>query len=436
MGTCLGPCCNEIDKTAYDEIVKEVALFLKGRTPLLMREIKEKMEQAAASRDYELAAVYRDRLFSIRKTLEKQVAVTTDFTDRDVFAVARENGQSVITLLAVRGGYLQGMRHFAFKDVISSEQEMLWEFIRRYYERAEMIPEEALVPAGMEDAALMRDWLSGIKGEKVKICGPKKGERLELIKMAHNNAQNELKKIISSMLASEDLLHRLGKRLGMSGTPHRIECFDNSNIAGKNPVSAMVVFEDGKPLKTAYRKYGIKTVGEHDDYGYMAEVIKRRFGRGDKQVPYPDLIMIDGGKGHIRIVTDILNGLNVKRRFDIIGIAKKDETRGEKFDKIYQPGRSDPVNFGGRDGDLLLFLQRIRDEAHRFAISFHRKRARKTTVHSALDDIRGIGKKKKEMLLKHFGSVKKIRAATHDELCALPGITAEIAENIKEIQTD
>ncbi|MBU2621102.1 MAG: excinuclease ABC subunit C, partial [Proteobacteria bacterium] len=197
------------------------------------------------------------------------------------------------------------------------------------------------------------------------------------------------------------------------------------------PVSAMVVFENGKPLKSAYRKYSIKTVEEHNDYAYMAEVIRRRFGKNEESKPYPDLLVIDGGKGHVRIVRDILNDLELDRHFDLIGIAKKDESKGEKEDKIYQPGRSNPVNFG-REGDLLFFLQRIRDEAHRFAISFHRKQIRRKSVHSALDDIRGIGKKKKEILLKHFGSLKKIRAATNDELCALSGITAEIAKSVKK----
>jgi len=431
MGTCLGPCCNDIDKSVYGEIVKEVILFLKGRTPVLIKEIKVKMENAAQAQDYELAAVYRDRLFSIRKTLERQVVVTTDFRDRDVFAVARENEHSVITLLVIRSGYLQGTRHFSFKAVISDESGMLGEFIRRYYEKADLIPEEVVVSVELEDAPLLEEWLTEVKGGKVKICEPKKGERFDLVKMAVHNAKNELNNIISSIVSSADLLYRLQKRLGMDNAPKRIECFDNSNSSGKNPVSAMVVFENGKPLKSSYRKYTIKTVEEHNDYAYMAEVIRRRFGKNEESKPYPDLLMIDGGKGHVRIVRDILNDLKLDRHFDLIGIAKKDENKGEKEDKIYQPGRSNPVNFG-REGDLLFFLQRIRDESHRFAISFHRKQFRRKSVHSALDDIKGIGKKKKEMLLKHFGSLKKIRAATHDELCALPGITAEIAENIKE----
>ncbi|MDP3285625.1 MAG: excinuclease ABC subunit UvrC, partial [Desulfobacterales bacterium] len=313
MGTCLGPCCNDIDKSVYGEIVKEVILFLKGRTPVLIKEIKDKMEKAAKAQDYELAAAYRDKLFSIRKTLERQVVVTTDFMDRDVFAVARENENSVITVLVIRGGYLQGTRHFGFKAVISEESGMLGEFIRQYYDKADLIPEEVVVSVEMEDASLLEEWLTEVKGENVKICEPKKGERFDLVKMAVHNAKNELNNIISSIISSADLLYRLQKRLGMDNAPKRIECFDNSNISGKNPVSAMVVFENGKPLKASYRKYTIKTVEEHDDYAYMAEVIRRRFGKNEESKPYPDLLMIDGGKGHVRIVRDILNDLELDR---------------------------------------------------------------------------------------------------------------------------
>ncbi|MBA3035166.1 MAG: excinuclease ABC subunit C, partial [Desulfobacterium sp.] len=201
----------------------------------------------------------------------------------------------------------------------------------------------------------------------------------------------------------------------------------------KNPVSAMVIFENAKPAKSLYRKYSIKTVPEHNDYAYMAEALTRRFRiNKEKEITYPDLLMIDGGKGHINIVYNILNEMNLTGKFELIGIAKKDETRGEQEDKIYQPGRSNPVNFT-RERDLLYFLERIRDEAHRFAISFHRKQIRKKSIHSALDDIDGIGKKKKQMLLKHFGSIKKIKAATPEELSALPGITVEIAKSINEV---
>ncbi|MBU1713235.1 MAG: excinuclease ABC subunit UvrC [Proteobacteria bacterium] len=431
MGTCLGPCCNEIDKTTYGDIVKEVTLFLKGKTPVLIKEIRDKMLNVAQSRDYELAAIYRDKLFALQETLEKQIVVTTDFIDRDVFALARKNEHSVITLLVIRGGYLQGTQHFSFNDIISNDSEILREFIRQYYETADFIPEEVVVSVELDDAPLTEEWLTGIKGERVRIHEPKKGGRFHLVKMAIQNAKNEMSNIISSISSSTDLLVRLQKRLKMNIIPIRIECFDNSNISGTNPVSAMVVFENGKPAKHFYRKYKIRTVQDHNDYAYMTEVLMRRFGKNEESKPYPDLIVIDGGKGHLNIAHKVFKELKIDENIELIGIAKKDEKKGEIEDKIYKYGRTNPVNFG-REGDLYFFLQRIRDEAHRFAISFHRKQRLKKTIHSALDEIPGIGKKKKEMLVKHFGSIKKIRAATPEELSAVPGITLKNAINLKE----
>jgi excinuclease ABC subunit C len=430
MGTCLGPCCNEIERSAYGEIVKEVTLFLKGKTPVLMKEIKDKMTNASLSRDYELAAVYRDKLFALQKTLEKQIIVSTDSGDRDVFALACENGFLVITLLVIRGGSLQGTQHFSFNNTISNNSEILGGFIRQYYETADFIPDEVLVPFEIDDTALTEDWLSGIKGERIRIHEPKKGDRFNLLKMAAQNAENEIKNLISSAETFTDLLARLQKRLKMAKIPERIECFDNSNISGSNPVSGMVVFEKGKPAKQLYRSYKIRVKGDQNDYAYMDEVLRRRFGKGDASKPYPDLILIDGGKGHLNIAHAVLRELEIDEQIQLIGIAKKDEKRGEPEDRIYKHGRSNPVNFE-REGDLHLFLQRIRDEAHRFAISFHRKQRLKKAFHSALDEIPGIGKRKKEMLVKHFGSIKKIRAATPEELSALPGITAKDALNVK-----
>jgi excinuclease ABC subunit C len=370
MGTCLGPCCNEIDKDAYMEIVKEVTLFLKGKTPVLIKEIRDKMVNAAQLRDYEHAAVFRDKLFALQKTLEKQIVVSTDFIDRDVFATARENEFLVITLLVIRGGSLQGTQHFSFNDIMPDDSEILSGFIRQYYETADFIPEEVVVPVELDDTRLMEEWLSGIKKERVRIHEPKKGGRLHLVKMAAQNARNEMTNLISAAKSSSDLLLRLQKRLKLERIPLRIECFDNSNISGSNPVSAMVVFENGKPAKQFYRRYKIRSVDDQNDYAFMEEVIRRRFGKNEESKPYPDLVIIDGGKGHLNVAHEVLKELKIDGHFQVIGVAKKDEKKGEAEDKIYKYGRSNPVIFE-REGDLRLFLQRIRDEAHRFAISFH-----------------------------------------------------------------
>jgi excinuclease ABC subunit C len=431
IGTCLAPCCLEVDESAYQENVKEVVLFLKGRTPDLIRKIKKEMSQVARVQDYETAALLRDKFFALEKTLEKQVAVTTDLVDRDILAVLKGPDFSLITLFFVRGGFLLGSRHFTFKETISSEEEMIGAFLRQYYENARFVPKEILVPILLEDADLFEEWLKTLKGEKVSILRPVRGEKARLVEMAVQNAKNELENRIASDSADRDILARLQRRLKISSLPTRIECFDISNISGTDPVASMVVFENGKPHKSSYRKYRIKTVEGPDDYACMHEVLKRRYGKGERSWPFPDLLMVDGGKGQINIGVSVLKELNIEADFEIIGIAKKDETRGETEDKIYKPGRANPVNLG-RGGDLLFLLQRIRDEAHRFAITFHRKRRSKRSITSALDAIPGVGQKRKKTLLKHFGSIKKIRAATLEELSALPGMNRKAAEAVRK----
>ncbi|MBU4415253.1 MAG: excinuclease ABC subunit UvrC [Proteobacteria bacterium] len=453
IDACLAPCCLDVDNKTYNEIVKEVVLFLKGRTPELIKKIKKQMTSAAKDQDYERAAVFRDKIFALEKMLEKQVAVTTDFKDRDVIAIADSPEISLLSLLFVRGGYLLGKRCFSFTKTMSTKAEMVGAFIRQYYEKTHFVPQEVLVPIPLEDTCLLEDWLTTINQKKVRILYPRRGEKAQLIKMAVHNAQNSLKDLIASTAAEIDISVRLQKRLRMDKMPERIECFDNSNISGTEPVAGMVVFENGKPNKSLYRKYKIKTVNKQNDYAYMAEILTRRYGKGEKSKPYPDLLIVDGGKGHLNIALSIIKKFKLEKNFEIIGIAKKparlapachcearagrlrsiagrDVSRGETNDKVYQPGRANPVNFG-REGDLLLFLQKIRDEAHRFAISFHRKRRNRKSMHSILDTVPGIGKKRKETLLKHFGSIDKIRQATIEELVSVPGISRKIAEALK-----
>ncbi|MCG2830594.1 MAG: excinuclease ABC subunit UvrC [Desulfobacteraceae bacterium] len=460
MDACLAPCCLDVDKKTYNEIVKEVVLFLKGRTPELIKKIKKQMTSAAKDHDYERAAILRDKMFALEKTLEKQVAVTNDFKDRDVIAITDSPEISLIALLFVRGGYLLGKRNFIFTKTMSTNAEMVSAFIRQYYEKPYFIPQEILVPISIEDKDLLEDWLSTINQKKVRILYPRRGEKTQLIKMAVHNAQNSLKDLTASTAAAMDISVRLQKRLRIDRIPERIECVDNSNISGTEPVAGMVVFENGRPNKSLYRKYKIKTVNKQNDYAYMAEVLTRRYGKGEKSKPFPDLLILDGGKGQLNIAVSIIKKFKLEKNFEIIAIAKKparlapaclalrsiagreaqagrlrsiagrDVSRGETNDKVYQPGRANPVNFG-REGDLLLFIQKIRDEAHRFAISFHRKRRDKKSIHSILDTVPGIGKKRKETLLKHFRSIDRIRKATIEELMSVPGISRKIAEALK-----
>lgn len=429
MDACLAPCCLKVPQARYKEIVREVILFLKGRTPELIKKIKAEMLARAKVQDYEKAARLRDKLFALEKTLEKQVAVTTDFVDRDVLAIARSAEYDMLTILFLRGGFLLGTRHFSFAENIATEAEIVGDFIRQYYEKTPFVPKEILVPTLLPDAPLLEELLSGYKGQNVRIHQPQRGAKVRLVKMAMQNAQDSLKNLTVSIAQDQQLLLRLQQRLKMDRIPKRIECVDNSNLAGTEPVAALVVFENARPQKSLYRKYKIKTVAVKDDYASMAEILKRRFGNRQQSKPYPDLLLVDGGKGHLNIAVAVVKELKVDDNIAIIGIAKKDNQKREPHDKIYKPGQANPVNWG-REGDLLLFLQSIRDEAHRFAISFHRRRRSKTMLRSSLDSIPGIGKKRKAALLKHFGSTRKIKAASIEQLSAVPGISHKVAENV------
>jgi excinuclease ABC subunit C len=421
----------DVDPKIYREQVDEAVMFLRGRTSDLMRKLKAEMQQASQAQEYERAARLRDKIFSLQRTIEKQIAVTTDFKDRDVFAVAGSDKLSVITLLVVRGGFIKGTRHFNFAETMASDEEILGTFMRQYYQKTAFVPAEILVTRPLPDGDLMEDWFRAVKQTRVKINWPRRGEKARLTAMAAQNAAKELEEIRAIQNADMQLLIRLQRRLRLERLPQRIECIDNSNISGVHAVASLVVFEGGKAKKSAYRKYRIKTVHEHDDYAYMSEVLTRRLETKDASEPdvYPDLLMVDGGKGQLNIAVSVLKELQLEGVFEIIAIAKKDEKKGEHQDKIFIPGRANPVIFG-REGDLLLFLQKIRDEAHRFAITYHRQRRTKMGLQSVLDTIPGIGSKRKAALLKHFKSIAGIRAASLQDISSLPGFNRKVAENV------
>jgi excinuclease ABC subunit C len=424
---CMAPCCMEVNQQDYGKIIKEVVAFLKGRTPDLINDIKKEMFKASDEQDFEKAAKLRDKMLALKTTLEKQVTVTTDFIDRDVLGIASKHGKFLITQLVIRSGFLVGSHNYDFTDDLATEAEILEAFIKQHYEISHFIPKELLLPFEIEEVPLLEDWLGTLKDQKVSIIHPQRGEKARLIEMASQNAETALNEWIASTFSDEEILFRLGKCLQMDRVPNRIECFDNSNLSGTEPVSAMVVFEQLKPKKSAYRKFRIKTVSEPDDYAYMEEVLKRRFRKGEESDSLPDLLMVDGGKGQLNIALSVLKEMNLAGRFYLIGISKKDQNRGETKDKIYIPGRVNPIN---TPADLLLFLQRIRDEAHRFAITFHRTRRKKAAFHSVLDEIPGIGKKRKQALLKYFGSMSKIRAATPEQLNLVPELNKITAEAV------
>ncbi len=431
MGLCLGPCSRPIAPEVYRAVVEEVIMFLKGRTPELIKDVRKQMGSAAAREDFEAAAAHRDRLFALERTLEKQVATTTDFKDRDVLGMARQGRAALMMVLFIRGGFLLGNRPFYFSEAIVSDAEMITSFVKQYYEGSPFVPEEVLLPTPPEDRALLEEWLSDLKGEKVRIMMPQRGEKARLVRMADQNAGKSLKEQLDAAMAEKALLDRLQRRLALERRPERIECFDLSNMAGTEGVGSMVVFEGGRPARAAYRKYRIKFAPGGDDYAMLREVLARRYKKVDTGQPLPDLLMVDGGKGQLSMAIAVLKALQLYGSFDLIGIAKKDPERGETEDKIYKPGRKNPVNLK-KDTDVLLFLQRIRDEAHRSVITYHRKRRLMTYHRSVLEEIPGIGERRRTRLLKHFGSLKRIKAASVEELAAVPGMTRQAARALFE----
>jgi len=340
MDACLAPCCLDVDKHTYTEMVNEVIQFLKGKTPDLIEQIKQKMMAAAEVKDYERAAVLRDKMFALEQTLERQVAATNDFIDRDVIGIARSDDAALITLLFIRNGFFLGIRDFKFSETMSTENEMTGTFIRQYYEKAPFVPNEILVPSLPEDTLLLEELLRDMKGRRVRILAPKRGEKVRLVQRASQNAENSLKAYKALIANDVDLLSRLRHQLRMDRIPWRIECFDISNISGKSAVAGMVVFEKGKPNKSLYRKYKLQGTGIPDDYAYMAEVLKRRYGKGEKSKPYPDMLMVDGGKGQLNVALAVIKSLKLEQIFQIISIAKKNEKKGETQDKIFKPGQT------------------------------------------------------------------------------------------------
>ena len=429
MNECLAPCCFEVPPETYHKMVEEVMLFLNGRTPGLMKQLKTEMSQLADLRQYEQAAMIRDKLFSLQKTLEKQIIVSNDFQDRDVLALAEGEDLSIITLMVVRGGFLLGTSHYEISETMATPEEKIETFLKQYYESNHFIPKEILISRPIESTTMMEGVLKEQKGSKVTILEPRRGPKAGLLKMASVNSEKELRERMAARTSRTELLVRLQKKLGMERCPKRIECFDNSNIAGESPVAGMVVFQNGTPDKSSYRKYKIRSVEGPDDYASMHEVLLRRFQDQENKLPNPDLLIVDGGKGQLSIATSVLRQLKLENEFSVIGIAKKNPIAGETQDKIYQPGRGNPVNLS-QDQDLLFLIQQIRDEAHRFAISFHRKQRATKLVRSEIDDIPGIGPKRKKQLLKHFKSMKRIRAADISEIIALPGMDEKTAGSL------
>ena len=433
MGRCLGLCVGAISPEEYGPVVEEAVLFLKGRTQDLQEKLRQEMERAADRLEFEKAAMYRDRLNAVEKTLEKQLMVSARFRDQDAVGTHEAGDNLGLAALFVRGGRMVGSHCFVFKKPQSSSSEVVRAFILQYYEQGKPIPEEILISEPLPEQELLAEWLSDIKGKRVGVRHPKRGEGRQLLAMAAHNAANYL---MSEMTRATDpipALDRLRQRLGLESIPHRLECIDISNFRGKFPVGSLVVFRDGEPDKSAYRRYRIKTVDRIDDTAMMAEVLNRRFTDVRKQQALPDLLVVDGGKAQLNQALAVLRELELADHVPVVALAKKPRTttqaEANATDRLYLPGRKNPLELK-KDPPLLFLLSRLRDEAHRFAISYYQKRHRKQSLQSRLDEIRGIGPKRRRDLIRFFGSVKRLAEAQVEEICQVPGISHKLAASI------
>jgi excinuclease ABC subunit C len=421
MGQCLAPCVQDVSEQQYKDLTDEITRFLNGGYKEIKKDLTEKMSVAAEELDFERAKDFRDKIIHIEATMEKQKITMTDFTDRDVFGYAVDKGWMCVQVFFVRQGKLIE-RDVSLFPIYNEPEEEILSFMGQFYTKANHFkPKEILIPNSI-DGETLEALL------EVKVSRPQKGQKKELVKLAEKNANIALKEKFSLIEKDEDrtikAVENLGAAIGIY-TPHRIEAFDNSNIQGTNPVSAMVVFIDGKPEKREYRKYKIKTVQGPDDYESMREVVRRRYTRVlQDDLPLPDLIIIDGGKGHIETVRDVLEnelGLDIP----LAGLSKDEKHRTSQL--LYGvPLETVPL---GRTSQEFYLLQRIQDEVHRFAITFHRQIRGKGVFQSILDEIDGIGEKRKKALLKQFGSVKKMKEANMEDFIKI-GIPANVATEL------
>jgi len=430
----------DIDKQAYREQVDDVMMFLSGKNDELLPRLAARMEAAAAAEHYEHAAQIRDSIRAIERTLARQDVVQEDFVDQDVVGLWRETDVVEISVLFVRAGKLVGHRAFRYRDQEFSDAEVVEGFVQQYYATGTLVPDEVLVPVPMENQELIGDWLGGLRGKKVRIFAPQRGQRVRLVGLANKNAEASAQARRSREQDTEDTLAKLQQRLALKRLPRRIECFDIAHIQGAMTVASMVSFVDGVPDKSRYRKFKIKTV-TNDDFASMYEVLSRRFRRaadasdGDPWAP-PDLLVIDGGKGQLGKAVAALQDLGVplvgERAFDVVALAKeREDASGASLpDRVFRVGLKDPIVLRANTTEMYVLAQ-IRDEAHRFANTFHRDQRRRRTLRSALDDIPGIGAKRRKALLKHFGSVKAIRAASLEELAAAPSMGRAAAAAVR-----
>jgi excinuclease ABC subunit C len=425
-----------IPEEAYRKSVEEVILFLEGKAGELVEALRARMKSAAANLKFEEAARVRDQLFAIERSLERQKIAVTEPIDQDVFSLYREGDRLLIYALYVRQGRITGGQGFPFAGQEFREQELLASFINLYYDNENFVPKEVLLPLEPEGVEGLAELLSERKGEKVRVLVPRRGEKLDLVRMSQRNAEQAFLDRKRSKQETSAILEKLKDRLRLSRLPRRIECYDISHFQGATIVASQVAMNEGELDKARYRRFKIKSVATQDDFASMHEVISRRLARGIREKDLPDLIVIDGGKGQLASAQAALKDSGVSE-VDLVALAKSrdldggqsDEPASRSPERLFLVHRKEPVVLPQNSAELFL-LTRIRDEAHRFAITFQQRLMRRRNFRSVLEDIPGVGEGRKKSLLRHFGSLKRIREAGIEELSEVEGLGSAVAERI------
>jgi excinuclease ABC subunit C len=442
---CTAPCIGKINKPNYRQMIDDLCHFLEGRTENIVSRLRLEMDKAAEEMRYEQAASLRDQIRAIETVVERQKIISSDYIDSDVLALARSDGDACVQVFFIRGGKLIGRDYFLMEGAEdNSDASVMTEFLKQFYSQASMVPPQVLLPHEVEEAQIIRQWLGQRRNDqKIEILVPRQGPQQELIEMAAENAAETLRALQAQWQADrhrqELALAELQAALGLENPLNRIECYDISNIQGTAAVGSMVVFEQGIPKKGQYRRFNIRSVSGPDDFASMEEVLTRRFNRwkasqeavitpGKKLDPsfalLPDLLIVDGGKGQLSRAVAVLERFELQGKFKVAGLAKQNE-------ELFFPNRPLPLVLP-RSSQALFLIQRIRDEAHRFAITAHRQKRTKQGIASRLDAIPGIGPARRKALLTRFGSVEGILRASQAELAAVSGINVNLALVIKE----
>ncbi len=423
MGKCLGPCVGLANREEYLDQVQKVLMVLEGRNRSLVKELEQEMKNAAEELHFEHAAELRDQISALSKTLEKQIVASSSLKDRDVFGYQRQGTSIAVAILFVREGLITGNRNFFLSEPMGSDAVILSQVLNQFYDKRVIPAKDIIIPFSVNDTELLAERFSEIRGSLVALAVPRRGDRLQLLQMANSNARHifdEKEKKERSWLGLSASMEKL---LKLHFRPDRIECLDISNTSGKQAVGSLVCFTQGEADKKQYRHYSIKTVSGPDDYAMMEEVLTRRFKRGIEEGNLPDLFVLDGGKGQLGIALRVAGELGIRDEMDWIGIAKEKSGEGEK---LYKPGRKNPILLK-QHNPVLLFLMRIRDESHRFGVTFHRRLRGKQSISSTLDSIPGVGADRRKKLLRSLGSIKRIQEASLEELCQVNGIGKKTA---------